>query len=273
MTDFAADEALQGARKGRPLWRDARRRFLRNRAAVTGLVVFALIALGAAFAPQLWPRAHLATQVLLGAQISLIVGFAAALVSLTVGVLGGAVAGFAGGALDALVMGFAATLFGPAVLFFVVLLLAVVPSGRPETNVLVLALAIGAVGWRRVAQGVGAEIRALRGQDFIAAARAAGAGSLRITLAHVAPNMASGFLSCVAVDTALAIALESSLSFLGLGVKAPMASLGVLIAQGVESAPSAPGLLIAPVALAAALLLALNALGEGLREAVRPSPP
>lgn len=201
-----------------------------------------------------------------GLRLSLVLSVAASAVSLVIGVTWGAVAGFSGPRTDALMMRFVDVLYSLPYLFVVIILTMLFDRG----SLLVLLAALGAVGWLTTARIVRAHTLALRGREFIEAARVLGLTPAGVLLRHVLPNV----LGAVAVYATLIvpqmILFESFLSFLGLGVQEPQASLGNLIFTGAQEMESAPWMLLLPAAVLVVLLLCLNVLGDGLRDAFDP---
>ena len=202
---------------------------------------------------------------LAGVRVSLAIAGLATLVSLVLGVGYGAVAGYAGGRLDALMMRLVDVLYSLPYVFFVILL-TVVLDRRPTT----VFLAIGAVGWLTMARVVRGETRRLRQREFIEAAIATGVPAPAILWRHVLPNLAGPVVVYATLTVPGLIILESFLSFLGLGVQEPAASLGNLLAQGAQEMEVAPWMLLVPCGFLVATVLALAFLGEGLRDALDP---
>jgi oligopeptide transport system permease protein len=200
-----------------------------------------------------------------GVRVSLAIGLAATAVSLVIGVSWGATAGYVGGRLEALMMRIVDVLYSLPYVFFVILL-TVSLGGGPVT----LFLAIGAVGWLTVARVVCGQAGSLRRREFIEAAIASGVPTPTILWRHVLPNVAGPVLAYAALTVPGLIVLESFLSFLGLGVAEPAASLGNLLAQGAAEMEYAPWMLLAPCAFLVAIVLALGALGDALRDALDP---
>lgn len=203
---------------------------------------------------------------LTGLRLSLLVSVLATLVSLLVGVSYGAIAGFAGGRTDELMMRFVDVLYALPYLFIVIILTSLLPRG----GLTVLLLALGAVGWLTTARIVRGQTLALKRREFIEAARALGVPPARILTRHVLPNLIGTVIVYATLTVPQMILFESFLSFLGLGVQEPQASLGNLIAVGAQEMSSAPWMLIAPAALLVLLLLCLNLLGDALRDALDP---
>ena len=200
---------------------------------------------------------------LAGARVSLAVGLAASIISVFVGVVFGAVAGYAGGRTDHLMMRVIEILSGLPLIFFVIFLTVI--FGRSQS---LLFISIGAVGWLTMARIVRGQALSIRQQDFIAAAIASGATPARIVAKHVIPNLIGPVIVYATLTVPQIILFESFLSFLGLGIQEPGASLGTLIAEGVGEMEAAPWMLLVPGGFLAVLLLCLNILGDGLRDAL-----
>lgn len=201
-----------------------------------------------------------------GLRISLLIGLAAALVSAVIGVAWWAVAGYAGGRIDAVMMRIVDILYALPFVFFVIILATLFGRG----SVPVLLAAIASVGWLTTARIVRGQALALRRQGFIDAARAMGSSGGRILWRHILPNVAGPVIAYTALTVPQMIIYESFLSFLGLGVQEPLASLGSLISEGARDMESAPWLLLAPAACLTLLTLSLNVLGDGLRDVLDP---
>jgi oligopeptide transport system permease protein len=200
---------------------------------------------------------------LAGTRVSLSVGLVASLVSLLVGISYGAAAGYSGGRTDHLMMRGIEILSGLPLIFFVIFLTVI--FGRNEY---VLFLSIGAVGWLTMARIVRGQTLSIRRREYIEAAIASGAGAGRIIFKHVIPNLLGPVIVYATLTVAQIILFESFLSFLGLGVQEPRASLGTLIAEGAAEMEAAPWILLVPGGFLAALLLCLNIFGDGLRDAL-----
>jgi oligopeptide transport system permease protein len=292
MSDFAGAPLAAAARRG--LWSDARRRLHGNRAAWAALVLLAAIALAALIAPALSPWSydgldwqHLAqppsltaahwlgtdrlgrdllVRTLHGVRLSLVLAVLASAVSLMIGVLWGAVAGLAGGRIDGAMMRFVDVLYSLPYLFVVIILTTLFTRGSP----IVLALALAAVGWLTTARIVRAQTLALKRLEFLEAARALGVPPRSILLRHVVPNVVGQVAVYATLIVPQMILFESFLSFLGLGVQEPQASLGNLIFAGAQEMESAPWMLLVPAVALVLLLLCLNLFGDGLRDAFDP---
>ena len=198
-----------------------------------------------------------------GARVSLTVGLVASAVSLVVGIGYGAAAGYAGGRVDHAMMRIIEILSGLPLIFFVIFLTVV--FGRSEY---LLFVSIGAVGWLTMARIVRGQTLSIRRREFIEAAVASGAGTGRIILKHVVPNLIGPVIVYATLTVPQIIMFESFLSFLGLGIQEPHASLGTLIAEGADEMEAAPWMLLVPGGLLALLLLSLNMFGDGLRDAL-----
>jgi oligopeptide transport system permease protein len=278
----------------RGLWSDAGQRLRGNRAAAGALTLLAVVALAAIIAPSLSPWAsdsldwrHLAAppglahghwlgtdrlgrdllvRTLYGLRLSLLLAVLASAASLLIGVLWGALAALAGGRIDGAMMRFVDVLYSLPYLFVVIILSTLFARG----NLAVLTLALAAVGWLTTARIVRAQTLALKRREFLEAARATGVPPAGILWRHIVPNV----LGPVAVYGTLIvpqmILFESFLSFLGLGVQEPQASLGNLIYTGAQEMESAPWMLLVPAVALVLLLLCLNLLGDGLRDAFDP---
>ena len=299
MSDILIDDAPQPqAVKGRSLWEDARRRLMRNPAAVTSLYVVAILVLIALFGPFLWVHKYdtifrdsvaiaptfenmhllgtdtegrdMVARLIFGLGISLLVGLAATLVALTIGVTWGAIAGFTGGWLDEAMMRFVDVLYSIPFVFFVIVLMTVVQTDSPVTNLMLIFMAIGAVEWLTMSRIVRGQTIALRKKEFVEDARAAGAKPLEIVFRHIVPNVLGPVVVFATLNIPVIILAESFLSFIGLGVQEPLTSLGRLISDGARQMINAPWMLISPAVTMLITLLALNFLGDGLRDALDP---
>ncbi|HEX7759519.1 MAG TPA: ABC transporter permease subunit [Caulobacteraceae bacterium] len=287
------DQLVEGAAvKGRSLWDDARRRLMRNRAAVTSMVVLIVLVTAAIVGPYLTPYSYeeinkndvwlpplanghllgtdslgrdLLARLLIGLRVSLAIGIVATSVSLVVGVIWGATAGYIGGAVDEVMMRIVDVLYSLPFIFFVILLM--VTFG---TNIVLIFVAIGAVEWLTMSRIVRGQTLSLKQKEFIEAARANGLDRGAIVRRHIVPNLLGPVVVYVTLTIPAIILAESFLSFLGLGVQPPMASLGTLIANGAQDMELAPWLLIFPSVTMVATLMCFNFIGDGLRDAIDP---
>lgn len=301
---------------GNSLWKDARRRLLRNRAALVSLVFLVLMAF-ACFILPLFPcianpnatdldniaaacswehpfgtdqlGRDLLARVLYGGRISLLVGVVATVVAFIIGLLYGLISGYIGGRTDAFMMRTVDVLFAlPFIVLIIVFSLSIEEPSQQLTDWVVettgwsresvapvlglvpLFIAIGALGWLTLARIVRTQTLAVKSQEYVLAARSLGLSHWRILFGHIAPNL----LGTVVVYTTLAVPgimlTESTLSFIGLGVRAPNSSWGTLIKEGADRMEATPELLIFPALFFCLTLLALNFLGDGLRDAIDP---
>jgi len=278
----------------RGFWADAWRRLRRNRAAMTSAALILVISLLAFIGPDISPHdfdaidwdnmaippgsvndhwfgtdrlgRDLFVRTLEGVQISLQIGLLATLVSLLIGVLWGATAGYLGGRLDELMMRFVDVMYALPYIFIVIILSTLFDRG----NIYVLFLAIGAVGWLTMARIVRGQTLSLKRKEFIEAALASGVNTPNILLRHIVPNVIGPVIIYATLTIPQMILFESFLSFLGLGVQEPQASLGSLINEGAQEMESAVWMLLVPASFLVALLTCFNFLGDGLRDALDP---
>ncbi len=280
---------LEKYEKGTSLWTDAWVRLKKNHLAITGLVFLIVLALLCLFAPLLSPYGYeeqnialgasgpslqhwlgtdtfgrdLLSRILYGGRVSLAVGLVATAVSLIIGVTYGAIAGYVGGRVDAVMMRFVDIVYALPFMIFVVLLMVV--FGR---NLILLFLAIGAVEWLTMARIVRGQVQTLRQQEFVEAAIAMGLSNWTIIRKHLIPNSLGPVIVYTTLTIPSVMLFEAFLSFLGLGIQPPQSSWGVLISYGVETMEEYPWLLIFPGLLLSMTLFALNFLGDGLRDAL-----
>jgi oligopeptide transport system permease protein len=273
------------------LWQDAGRRLRANFGALLAMCIIAILVVLAIVGPWFNPNdiealdwSHVANgpslasahwfgtdrlgrdlfvRTLDGARVSLTVGLIASAVSLGVGLSYGAIAGYVGGRTDHLMMRIIEILSGLPLIFFVIFLTVI--FGRSES---LLFLSIGAVGWLTMARIVRGQTLSIRRREFIEAAVAGGAGTWRIIFKHVVPNVIGPVIVYATLAVPQIILFESFLSFLGLGIQEPHASLGTLIAEGAGEMEAAPWILLVPGSFLALLLLCLNIFGDGLRDAL-----
>jgi oligopeptide transport system permease protein len=275
-------------------WEQAARTLARDRVAITAAGVIVLIALtalvGPAFSPHTqesldWERiaqspgleaSHwlgtdrlgrdLFVRALQGVRISLLIGLMATVVSLLVGVTWGAIAGYVGGRTDEAMMRFVDVLYSLPYIFIVIILTTVFGRG----NLYALFIAIGAVGWLTMARIVRGQALALKQKEFIEAARVIGVSTPRMLTRHIVPNLIGPVVAYATLTIPQMMLFESFLSFLGLGVQEPLASLGSLINEGAREMESAVWMLLVPAGFLVALLASFNFLGDGLRDAFDP---
>lgn len=201
-----------------------------------------------------------------GLRISLLIGICATSVSLFMGVIYGATAGYLGGRTDMVMMRIVDMLYAYPFIFFVIILMVV--FGK---NIFLLFAALGAVQWLTISRIVRGQVLSLKNLDFIAAARISGCSTSKIIFFHLIPNCFGPIIIYTAMTVPTVIMEESFLSFLGLGVQAPMASLGSLISDGVEYMETGAWVLIFPAVLLCLVLFSLNYIAEGLRKKIAPA--
>jgi oligopeptide transport system permease protein len=202
---------------------------------------------------------------LMGARVTLFVAVVASIVSLGIGVVYGAVAGYVGGRLDTLMMRAVDALYALPFIFFVILLMVVF-----ERNFFLIFVAIGAVNWLDMARIVRGQTMSIKERQFVDAARLIGVSTAGIVFRHITPNLFGVVVVYLTLTIPQAILVESFVSFLGLGVQEPQTSLGALVSDGVAQMERAPWLLIIPATVLAALLMCFNFLGDGLRDLADP---
>lgn len=200
-----------------------------------------------------------------GAQVTMVVAIVASFVSLFIGVAWGAVAGYAGGKVDAVMMRIVDALYALPFIFLVILLMVAF-----ERNFLLIFVAIGAINWLDMARIVRGQTLSLKHREFVDAARLIGVSPAAILVRHITPNLLGVVVVYLTLSIPQAILVESFLSFLGLGIQEPQTSLGALVNDGVAQMERAPWLLLIPGSLLVIILLAFNFLGDGLRDVLDP---
>jgi oligopeptide transport system permease protein len=291
-TAMTADRGI-AVEKGVSQTREALGRLVRNPAAMFGIAVMILLFLACFLGPVVFgldpeesdfdaislppnfANGHwfgtddlgrdLLARTLTGGRVSLLLGITATLVALGIGVVYGAIAGYAGGLVDSLMMRFVDVFYALPFIFFVIMLTFL--FGR---SLLSLLIAIGAVYWLTIAVIVRGETLSLKRKEFIEAAKAGGMGTLAIIFRHIVPNTTAPVIVYASMTVSDVILGESLLSFLGLGVQEPNTSWGVLIENGAATMESQWWPLIFPAVFLAATLFALNYIADGLRDAFDP---
>ena len=229
------------------------------------------------------------SRVLYGGQVSLLVGFVATGVAVMIGVIYGAISGYVGGIADSVMMRFVDIMFALPFLVLVILFALVVdkPSSdfttwvvettgwerdrvAPITTLIPLFIAIGAIGWLTIARIVRAQVMNVKNLEFVEAAISLGLSRKRILFRHILPNVIGPIIIYTTLAVPGVMLMESVLSFLGLGVKPPNSSWGILIKEGADRMEVTPYLLLFPSLFFATTLFALNFLGDGLRDALDP---
>lgn len=272
-------------------WQDAWLRLKKDKAAMLGLIFILALLLFAIIGPafssysyedqnfmqaNLPPSAEhwfgtdslgrdLFVRVLYGARISLSIGIVASLINLVIGVIYGGISGYAGGRTDRIMMNIVDILYSVPTLLYVILLMVVFKPGLMN-----IFVALGISYWLQMARIVRGEVLKLKEQEFVLAARSMGAGSSRILVKHLIPNAVGAIIVSLSMSIPDAIFTEAFLSFIGLGVSAPMASWGVLASDGVNSIRVFPFQLFFPALAISLTMLAFNFLSDGLRDALDP---
>jgi peptide/nickel transport system permease protein len=291
--DLGVRRARPEYERGDSQWAIAGRQFRRNRPAVAGLALIALLYIIALIAPYLAPfdptaqhdiartsylspsATHwlgtdkfgrdILSRILYGARISLSIGFIATAISVTIGTLIGAIAGYFGGKVDAVLMRFT-----DMVLAFprLVLLIMIVALFSPSITVIILVL--GLTQWPGTTRIVRGDVLSLREREYVQAARALGMGRARIILRHLIPNVLAPVIVTATLGIGNTIVMEASLSFLGLGVQAPTPTWGNMVAEGRDNLLGAWWVATFPGLIIVAVVLAFNLVGDGLRDALDP---
>jgi oligopeptide transport system permease protein len=212
----------------------------------------------------------LLARVLLGGRISLMVGLISTFVSLLIGTLYGATAGYLGGRVDEVMMRIVDALYSIPYMMVVIVLLALFGKGTPLGQLVLLFVALGAVSWLTMARIVRGQVISLKNQEFVLAARATGVGPAGIVLRHLVPNTLGPVIVYATLTIPSVMLLEAFLSFLGLGVQAPYASWGSLAADGVQNLAVFPWQLICPGLTMGITLFSMNFIGDGVRDALDP---
>ena len=272
-------------------WSDAWMRLKHDKLALFGLIVIVMILLLAVFGPMFSPYEYdsmdfmsineppnmthwfgtdtfgrdIFVRVMYGARISLAVGFMASIISLFIGVIYGGISGFAGGKTDEIMMRIVDVIYSVPMMIYVILLMVVVGPGLKS-----IFITLGITYWAPMARMVRAEIMRLKNEEFILAARVIGASPKRILLRHLIPNAMGSVLVTLTFSIPGAISTEAFLSFVGLGVSAPMASWGVLSNDAIGTLSMYPWQLFFPASAISITILAFNFLGDGLRDALDP---
>ena len=277
--------------KSSNLWIDALHRLFANKLALFGASFVIILILLALLTPLIAPYEYdfqnralsasgpsashllgtdylgrdLLTRMLYGSRISLMVGFIATAVALMIGVSWGIIAGYLGGSVDAWMMRIVDALYG--IPFIILIILLMVVFGR---NLILMFMAIGAVEWLTMARIVRAQVTSLKRTEFVLSAQAMGVKEISIMTRHLLPNTLGPVIVYATLTVPQVMLLEAFLSFLGLGVQAPMSSWGLLIRDGAVSMEESWWLLVFPAGVFSMTLFSLNFLGDGLRDALDP---
>jgi oligopeptide transport system permease protein len=285
------------------LWRDAWRRYVRNKGAVAAAVLFVLIVLYAFLIPGIWivpgiwtdlvsnidpydvdfsqanqgaSWAHpfgtdqfgrdLFARAALGGQVSIEIGFAATLVILVVAIIYGGISGFVGGSLDNALMRFLDALYGLPFLPFAIITLAIVGT----VNIVTMVIALSIVSWFTDARVVRGQIITLKENDYVRAARAVGARWYRILARHLIPNTLGILIISMFLSLPTVVLGEAFISFIGLGINPPDASWGAMANEGRDAYRTHPITIVVPSLFIAAIVLCANFVADGLRDALDP---
>ena len=285
------------------LWKDAWRRYVRNRGAVTAGIVFVLIVLYCFLIPGIWIIPGIWTDLVhdidpynvdfsqayqgaslshpfgtdqfgrdlfaraaLGGQVSIQIGFAATLVILVVAIVYGGISGFAGGSLDNILMRFLDALYGLPFLPFAIITLAIVGT----VNILTMTIALSIVSWFTDARVVRGQVITLKENDYVRAARAVGARWYRILGRHILPNTLGILIISMFLSLPGVVLGEAFISFIGLGINPPDASWGAMANEGRDAYRTHPLTIVVPSLFIAALVLCANFIADGLRDALDP---
>ena len=284
-------EGAEILRPSKTYWADAWLRLKNDRAAMFGLYVILAVIILAVFGP-LFSRYEydgmdfnvsndppslthwfgcdmfgrdLFVRVMYGARISLSVGFIASFISLFIGVVYGGISGYKGGRWDNIMMRIVDVIYSVPAMIYVILIMVVIGSGLKS-----ILITFGISYWAPMARMVRAEVMRIKNEEFVTAARVAGASPLRILFRHIIPNAMGAVIVTLTFSVPGAIFTEAFLSFVGLGVSAPMASWGVLSSDAVPAMAVYPWQLFFPAGAISITILAFNFLGDGLRDALDP---
>ncbi|WP_110114583.1 ABC transporter permease [Bacillus sp. CGMCC 1.16541] len=286
-----AREAEKISKPSLSFWKDVTIRFRKNKLAMFGIVLLVLLVFMAIFGPMMTPYDYktndlmnanqppsvdhwfgtddlgrdMFTRTWEGARISLFIGISAALIDLFIGVLWGSIAGYRGGRTDEYMMRFADILWGVPYLLLVILLMVVLDQGL---GTMILAMTI--TGWINMARIVRGQILQLKNQEYVLASQTLGASTSRILMKHLVPNAMGPILVTMTLTIPSAIFTESFLSYLGLGVPAPLASWGTMASDGLPALKYYPWRLFFPATFICLTIFAFNVIGDGLRDALDP---
>ncbi len=204
-----------------------------------------------------------------GGRISMLVGLVGTITAVLLGIIIGAISGYAGGRLDNFLMRFVDIMYGLPYMLIVIIMMSVFRT-EGSSSIFILFIAIALVSWLTIARVVRGQIISLKNSEFVEAARSMGASSGRIIFRHLLPNTLGVIIVFSSLSLPGFIMSESFLSFLGLGVSAPDASWGTLVSEGVQGMELFPWRLLVPAAIMTLFLFAMNFLGDGLRDALDP---
>jgi len=289
--DFVLDTSYDISRSSTTYWQDAWRRLKNNKAAMIGLTLLIFITLLAIVGPYFAKHTYseqilsmsnappsaeywfgtdnlgrdLYVRILYGARISMAIGVVGSLITLVIGVVYGGISGYFGGRVDSIMMRIVDIMYCIPMLLYLIMLMVLLGPGLSN-----IFLALGLVYWLRMARIVRGQILSLKEQEYIMAVELIGASTWRILARHLIPNTLGPIIITATLAIPEAIFTEAFLSFIGLGVSAPMASWGVLASEGVANLRSYPFQLLFPAAAISITMLCFNFLGDGLRDALDP---
>lgn len=285
------EQAERLGSSGMTYLQDAVRRFKSNKAAVAGIIILFIFVVMSFIGPMLSGYAYDVTnleeanqgissahwfgtdelgrdmwsRVWKGGQVSIIIGLIAALLQGVIGILVGSVAGFVGGKVDTIIMRVVEFLMAFPYLVWVTLLMMVTGSG-----IFPMILALTLTGWLSMARLVRGQILSLKHEDYVLAAQSMGGETRRIILKHMIPNMMGIIIVNMTFAIPGAIFSEAFLSFIGIGIKSPQTSWGLLVSMGMEQIYNAPTRLLLPCICISLTMLSLQLIGDGLRDALDP---
>ncbi len=272
-------------------WQDVRQRLKKDKMATVGLIIIIVVTFFAIFGPFISPYeydeqnfsisnqsptlAHIFgtdqfgrdifVRVMYGARISLSIGFVASIINLTIGAIYGGIAGLSGGTTDNVMMRIVDILYSIPTMIYVILLMVVIGSGLKS-----IFITLGISYWAGMARIVRSEVLRIKQEEFVLSAKVLGTSRRRILLRHILPNAMGPIIVNLTLSIPNAIFTEAFLSFVGLGVSAPMASWGVLVNDAISSLSLYPYQLLFPAAAICITILGFNFLGDGLRDALDP---
>src|SRR5690625_1643666 len=289
--EYKASEAEKISGQSTSYWKDAWRRFRKNKLALASIVVIILLGLMAAFGTVLSGQNYFDNDLITvnkplsgshwfctdnlgrdlfartwyGARISLFIGLSAAFIDLVVGVIWGSVSGYVGGKVDEYMMRIADILTSLPYLLVVILLLVIMPK-----SLWTIIFAMTITGWINMARIVRGQVMQLKNEEYVLAAKSLGANSIRVMWKHLIPNTLGPILVTLTLTVPTAIFTEAFLSFLGLGVPQPKASWGTMTSDALDALRFYPYQLFFPAFFICITMLAFNIIGDGLRDALDP---
>lgn len=289
--EYKQSEAEKIAGESTSFWKDAWRRFKQNKLAIAGIIVIVILAIMSFIGGPISGHNYydndlinsnqspskenwfgtdnlgrdLFARTWYGAKISLFIGLTAAFIDLIIGVIWGSVSGYLGGRVDEYMMRIADILSGVPYLLVVILLMVIMPQG-----LWTLIIAMTITGWINMARIVRGEVMRLKTSEYVMASKSLGASSLRIMAKHLIPNTMGPILVTLTLTVPTAIFTEAFLSFLGLGVPAPLASWGTMASDALPALRYYPFQLFFPAFFISLTMLAFNVVGDGLRDALDP---